>query len=573
MLATRFFTMGGMREIGKATTVIEHDEEIIIIDCGVKFANTIETGIDAIIPDYSYLIENQKKIVGLFLTHGHEDHIGGVPWLLKEIDIPQIYGSEIANELIKDKLRERRIKTKTKFKIIDKDLIFRSKHFTIDFWTTQHSIPDSYGIRVKTPNGVIVNTGDFRIDYSPIGNLTDFSQIEKYGNEGIDLFMSDSTNALFPSHSPTEARILVEIEREIKAAKGKIIFTSFASQVHRLQAVIEIAAKYGRKVCTFGRSMIKVIDISKRIKLINVPEATFVDKKQIAKLPPNKVFILSTGSQGEETANLSRVASGKQKWINLKKDDITLFSASPIPGNRMRIEKLINSLYKLGVTVKENKIDGIYHTSGHAYKEEHIKIFKLAKPKYFVPYHGSYRQAAVHGFTAREQGVDPKKIIIMKNGEVLELKNKVVRLTSEKIDVGPIYIDSQIATRQTSFPIKMRDELGKNGFINFVITVNQKANEIVGRTKIVSRGTMYIKESRDIISRLQRMAHSAALYIIKNKKNWTNKDVKEVITSCVRPYFYKIKRRNPQIITSIINYNATKQITNLPKKNNPPLSS
>lgn len=565
MQSTKFFALGGMQEIGKTTMVVEHDDEIAIIDAGIKFTNSMETGVDGIIPDYSYLKENQDKITGIFITHGHEDHIGGIPYLISQVKIPKIHAPLFAIELIKERLKDKKIKTNVQFEEITKDSVFKFKHLQVDFWTSQHSIPDSFGIRVKTPNGNIMDTGDFRFDYTPIGNLTDFTKLEEWAKEGIDIMISDSTNSMSLDHSPTEKNILIDIEKVIQETNGKVIFTTFASNMNRVKAVIDLAVKHKRRVCAFGRSMIKVIDIAKRMKFIEVPESTFVDKRDISSLDDKEVLILSTGSQGEEMANLSRVAQGKQNWVTLKNTDVIIFSSSAIPGNHMKIELLINQLTKLGADIKENKIDGIFHTSGHAYKEEHEKIFSVVKPKYFVPYHGAYRQSAVHGYTAVEQNVGKDNIFIIANGDVLELKDHVVTKSKEFIDPGPIYIDSGVATRATSEVINTREQLGSNGFINIVVTIDKKKNEIIGRTRVISRGALYVRESTDVIQEIQKMSHGAILYTIKNNPQWTKNDIKDIVSKRVQPYFYKLKRRNPIIVTTIMELNREKQLTNIKK--------
>lgn len=518
MIATRFFALGGMQEIGKTTLVFEHDDEIIVVDAGIKFVSTAETGVEGLIPDYEYLTKNQHKIVALFITHGHEDHIGGIPYLLQFTSLHTIYAPLAAIELIQDRLKEFKITKKLTFKPITDAEVIRSKHFTIDFYTTQHSIPDSYGIRVKTINGTIVDTGDFRFDYTPIGNLTDFKRMEQIAKEGVDILISDSTNALSPQHSPTEQMIIANIESFLVSAEGKVVFTTFASNLNRVKIITDLAIKHNRKIFPVGRSMTKAISIWSRLKYLQIPPQMLVDKKDLGKHQDKELVIISTGSQGEENAALSKMSIGKHPQVTLKNKDIVIFSSSAIPGNKVKIELLINSLYKLGVEVKENRVDGLIHTSGHAYKDEHVKTFQIFKPKYFIPYHGAYRQSAVHGYTAVENGVNKNNVFVIANGEVVEMLNHTVRVTSEKIDYGPIYIDSNMAIKDNSEVIKMREWLGVNGFINVVVIINKLKNEIVGRTRIVSRGAIYVKKSNEIMNEVQRLAHGAILHTIKNKK-------------------------------------------------------
>lgn len=566
MPKTKFFALGGMMEIGKTTLVVEHDNEIIIIDAGIKFTNSMETGVEGIIPDYSYLKENEHKIKGLFITHGHEDHIGGVPYLVSQVKIPKIYAPDLAIAYLKYKLKDKGVKVPVEFEEITKDAVFKFDKISLDFWTSQHSIPDSFGIRVKTPNGNIFDTGDFRFDYTPIGNLTDFTKLEEMGKEGIDILISDSTNAMSAEHSPTEQKILVDIEKIFKEAKGKIIFTTFASNVNRVKVAMQLAKKYKRKVVAFGRSMVNTIDITKKNGQLDVEENLFVDKKEIGKYRDNEILVLSTGSQGEELAALNRMAQGKHAQISIKNNDIVIFSSSPIPGNRLKIEQLVNALYKVGADIREHKIDGMLHTSGHAYHDEHKKIFEITKPKYFIPYHGAYRQSAVHGQTAKETNVSDQNVILIENGEVLYLENHVVTKSKEFIDPGPIYIDGTNASSSTAEAITQRAKLAESGFINIILTVDKTKNEIVGRTKIISRGSLYVKEARDLINEVQRLSHGAALFTIKNKENWNKKMIKEAIKKRVEPFFFKKRRRNPLIIVSILDLGSKSDLKNKTSK-------
>ncbi|MGL5205129.1 MAG: ribonuclease J [Metamycoplasmataceae bacterium] len=553
MKPTKFFGLGGMQEIGKSTLVVEHGDKIFIVDSGIKFGNGSTTGIKGIIPNYKYLKDNEKKIKGLFLTHGHEDHMGGIPYLLQQIDLEFIYAPKIAIKYLEAKISERKLATNVKFIEIEKDEKFIFDDVVVDFWTAQHSIPDAFGIRISTPNGSLMFTGDFRFDYTPIGNFTDFDKLEQIGKENLSVLFSDSTNAMRPFHSPSEKDILKDIRSYMEKAEKKIIITAFASNMTRISAIIEIAAELGKKVISFGRSMVNGVNIGRDIGYINVDPSVFIDKKNISKYDENEIVILTTGSQGEQLAALAKMSIGKHPQVHIKNGDLIIFSSSPIPGNRMKIELLINSLYKLGADIKENRIDGYLHTSGHAYREEHDKIFQLTKPDYFVPYHGEYRMSVVHGQTAVENGVKPENVFIAAQGEIYELLNRKLTLSEEKMNASSIYIDGDIASEKTSKIIKERELLGKSGFIHVVITINKAKNEIVGRTKIISRGTLYVKTSLPIITESKRLVHGAILYKIKNHENWTTQQLKKLIQERLQPYFYKVKRRKP-IITSTIFY-------------------
>ncbi|WGI36758.1 ribonuclease J [Mesomycoplasma lagogenitalium] len=552
MKPTKLFALGGMQEIGKSTLVIEYKDEIVVIDAGIKFADTFATGIKGIIPDYSYLKKNQHKIKGLFITHGHEDHIGGVTYLIQEVDIAKIYAPKIAIQYLKAKFEDRGIRKKVEYIEIERDNIHKFKEIEVDFWTAQHSIPDAFGIRVKTPNGSIMCTGDFRFDYTPIGNLTDFSKLEKIGNEDLTVLLSDSTNAMRPFHSPSEKDILKDIESHMVSAKKKIIITAFASNLTRVKVIIELAAKLGKKVVTFGRSMVSGVQIGRKMGYIDAPNDVFIDKKSISKYQDNELVILTTGSQGEQMAALTRMSIGKHPQVTLKHGDMIIFSSSPIPGNRIKIELLVNRLYKSGAIIKENGADGYLHTSGHAYKEEHEKIFKLTKPTYFVPYHGEYRMSVVHGQTAVENGVDPKNIIIPRIGEVLYLVNGKLTKSDEFINPGPIFIDGDIVSKVNSALIKERTALGENGFVHVVIAIDRVKNIIVGRPRIISRGSFYVKTSNDFVEEIKRIVHGAILFTIKNKNDWTVPELKQLIKDRLIPFFYKEKRRNPVILSTFL---------------------
>ncbi|MCK5806854.1 MAG: ribonuclease J, partial [Mycoplasmataceae bacterium] len=515
MSRTKWFGLGGMQEIGKAGFLIEHEDEIVIVDNGVKFANSMETGVQAIIPNYQYLIDNKEKIKGLFITHGHLDHMGAIAYLLQQVHIPKIYAPRIALLLIKSKCKEFRVGNNVEWIEIDRDLDIKTKYFEVDSWTTQHSVPDAYGIRVKTPNGSIFYTGDYRFDYTPLGNKTDFDKLKQMGDEGMTVLLSDSTNAFSQNHSPTDANLMKDIEKFSAEAKGKVILTTFGSQLVRIQAMVEMAQRLGRKVLLVGRSMIDNTAFAKELGYINAPDDIFVDKRDVSKIPDEKLLIITTGSQGEEMAGLSRMAYGKHLQVKLKKGDLIIFSSSPIPGNRMKIELLINQLYKSGADIKENGIDGMLHVSGHAYKDEHIKTFELARPKYFVPFHGSYRMSAVHNITAVQTGVKKENVHVPTFGEVMYLDKGELIISDEWVDVGPVYVDSNKISSTNGSVIQKRKDLGENGFVNVSVMIDRKKSIILGRTRILARGVLYSKTNQEFLNEVQRMAHGSILHIIK----------------------------------------------------------
>ncbi|WP_036452957.1 ribonuclease J [Mycoplasma buteonis] len=553
MQPTRLIALGGFEEIGKSTMLVEHENHIFIIDSGIKFADTFNTGIKGIIPSYQYLNQPEKVIEGLFITHGHEDHIGGVVYLVQQTKLNKIFAPRIAIQYLKLKFEEHKITRNIEFIEIEKADVHKfANNCTIDFWTAQHSIPDAFGIRITTPNGKIMCTGDFRFDYTPIGNYTDFARLDQIGKEGLTALLSDSTNAMRPNHSPSESDILTDLEFHMKNAKRKIIITSFASNLTRVKVIIELAAKLNKKVITFGRSMIQGIKIGRKLGYINVGNDVLIDKKQLASVPETDLVILTTGSQGEQLAALSRMSYGKHATIKISKGDTVIFSSSPIPGNRMVVELLVNRLYKLGALIKENGPDGYLHTSGHAYKWEHDKIFQLTKPKYFLPYHGEFRMCKVHGQTAIDNGVDPKNVIVIKKGQVYNMLNEEIYPTNETVDYGPIYIDGNSILSISNEILKERTQLKDSGFVNIVFVIDKTKNLIIGRPQIITRGSFFVKTSKKLIDETKRVAHGAVLYHIKNFPNWTIKDLEAIIVDRLSALFYKEKRRDPIIIPTII---------------------
>lgn len=569
MNPTRIIPLGGVQEIGKATLLIEQDDHIFLIDAGIKFADTFTTGIKGIIPNYSYLNLPNKKVEALFITHGHEDHIGGVIYLVKQTKLKKIFAPKIAISYLKLKFEEHKITRKIEFFEIDKNDSYKfPKGVVVDFWTAQHSIPDAFGVRITTPHGKIMCTGDFRFDYTPIGNYTDFARLDEIGKQGLTALLSDSTNAMRPFHSPSEKDILVDIKKHMENAKRKIIITAFASNLTRVKVIIELAAQLDKKIVTFGRSMIQGIKIGRKLGYIDVPSDIFIDKKQLSSIDDSKLVVLTTGSQGEQLAALSRMSYGKHPSIKISKGDTVIFSSSPIPGNRMVIELLINRLYKLGATIKENGTDGYLHTSGHAYRHEHDKIFQLTKPKYFIPYHGEYRMSIVHGQSGVENGVDSNNIIIPEAGRVYEMKDEVITPTNEMIDYGPIYIDGTSILNTNAALIKERAKLGTSGFVSTILTINKKTNSIIGKPQIISRGAFFVKNSTKLIEETKRIVHGSILHCIRNNSNWTIPELKQLIIDRLSTLYHKERRRVPLIIPifNIIDADETKDKNNKNKK-------
>ncbi|MHA0315028.1 ribonuclease J [Mesomycoplasma ovipneumoniae] len=548
---TRFFGLGGMQEIGKSTLVIEDNYDIVIIDAGIKFANLFSTGIKGMVPNYQYLLKNQAKIRGIFITHGHEDHIGGIVYLVQEVPIKKIFAPKIAIEYLKAKFVDHKIKREIEFVEIKKDDVYHFQSFKVDFWTAQHSIPDAFGVRVTSKHGSIMCTGDFRFDYTPIGNYTDFDKLKQIGKNNLTVLFSDSTNAMRPNHSPSERDILADIEMHMRAASRKIIITAFASNLTRIKALIEIGIKLDKKILVFGRSMVNGINIGRRSGYINAPDEAFLGKN-LSGVEENQMLILTTGSQGEQLAALDRMSNKKHPKISIEPRDMVIFSSSPIPGNKIKIEHLINRLYKLGAIIKENGPDGYLHTSGHAYKSEHEKIFQLTKPKYFFPYHGEYRMALAHSQTAIESGVSPKNVIIPDNGEVFEIVNQEVRKTKRKIPCEPIYIDGDTISRDNSRIINERQYMRENGVVFIFVPFDKKNNEIKGRISIITKGVFSIRTGSPIIADIRRISYSSIRFFVQKDPNWSMPQVKQLLKNRLGAYFHRSKRWNPVILSKFI---------------------
>ena len=543
---TLVYALGGLGEVGKNMYCFEHDDEIIIIDAGVKFPDDELLGVDYVIPDYTHLIKNKDKVKALIITHGHEDHIGGIPFLLLTCPIKKIYAPRFAKALIEKKLQERRRLAATEVIEINEDSAIQTDHFRVGFFNTVHSIPDSLGVLINTPNGRVVETGDFKFDLTPVGQNSDYQKMAYIGAAGVTLLMSDSTNAEVDGFSISEKQVASAINDIMNKTTGRILISTFASNVNRLAQIIKAAKKNGRKVVVFGRSMENVVEIGLQMKTIDVPEDTFISSELVNQYPPEKLCIICTGSQGEALAALSRIANGSHKYVKIIPGDTVVFSSSAIPGNAINISGIVNQLMRNGARVLENSTLSSLHTTGHASKEEQKLMLQLIKPKYFMPIHGEYVDSAV------ETGIPRENCFICANGDALVLHEGEVYRSNTRIQTDAIYVDGNDISGLSTSVLKDRKILADNGLVAVVVCIDSRTNRILCRPGIVSRGFVYLKDSQTLIKEAEALVYDALRNAMKQKVTFG--DLKNCIKNTLEPFLYEKTNRNPIVIPVILNH-------------------
>ena len=545
----RIIPLGGLGEIGKNITAIEYEDEIIVIDCGISFPDEDMYGIDLVIPDIKYLLDNKDKVKGLFLTHGHEDHIGAIPYILKQINMP-VYGTKLTIGLVESKLKEHDMLSKTNLIPISPGESIKLNKLIIEFIRVTHSIAESCALAIHTPVGIVLHTGDFKIDYTPIdGKVMDLNRIAQLGQEGILLLMADSTNVERAGHSLSEKIIGETLNRIISNANGRVIVATFASNIHRMQQIADASMMYNRKIVFSGRSMENISNVAMDLGYLHIPEESIVGIEDLNRYPSDKITIITTGSQGEPMAGLSRIAYGSHRHISIEQDDLFIISASPIPGNDKLVSRVINQLYRKGVEVIYEDLEDI-HVSGHAYKEELKLIHTLVKPKYFMPVHGEYRHLKHHSDLALKLGMDKSNVFTLETGQVLEISQDKA-IATEKVHTGVVFVDGIGVGDVGNIVLRDRRDLARDGMVTIVVAINKETYSIVSGPDIITRGFIYARESEGLIKKIKDVAKEEIEICLENNIiEW--QVLKSGVRKSVEQLLYHKTKRRPSVFPIIM---------------------
>ena len=545
----KIIPLGGIEEIGKNITVFEYENDIIVVDCGLEFPTDDMLGIDLVIPDVSYLVKNKEKIRGMVITHGHEDHIGSIPYVLQQVNIP-IYATKLTIGLIKGKLEEHHLLRSSELHEVEQGQTVKLGKFSVEFISSCHSIPDSVMLAITTPTGTILHTGDFKIDYTPIdGKQMNLGRIAELGNKGILALMSDSTNAERKGFTMSESSVGEVFDKLFMNCKKRIVVATFASNVHRVQQIVDSAVKYNRKIAVCGRSMIKMIETAMEIGYIDAPEDTFIDIDLIRNYNDEQLVIITTGSQGETMSALTRMAAGEHKKVTITPNDLVIISANAIPGNEKLVSKVIDDLMKIGAEVVYSALADV-HVSGHACQEEQKLILSLARPKYFIPVHGEYRQLIAHAETAKKLGIPAQNIFITHNGRTLELNEDEAKFTTS-VPSGKVLVDGLGVGDVGNIVLRDRQHLSQDGLIVIVLTMDSSTGEIVSGPDVISRGFVYVRESENLMEEVKNVIKSEVYdFEQRHITDWST--IKSTLKDSLRDYIFQKTKRDPMILPIIM---------------------
>lgn len=542
----KIIPLGGLHEVGKNITVFQYEDEMIVVDCGLSFPEDEMLGVDLVIPDITYILKNKEKLKGMVITHGHEDHIGSVPYFLKQINTP-IYGTKLTLGLIKNKLEEHNLESSTKLnEVVPGDTIKLGKNFKVEFIQSSHSIPDSVMLAIHTPVGTVLHTGDFKVDYTPMdGKLMDFGRLAELGKKGVLALMSDSTNAERKGFTMSESTVGEVFDRLFNNCRKRIVVATFASNVHRVQQIVNCAIKYNRKIAVCGRSMINMISTARDLGYIKCPDNLFIDIDMINNYVDEQLLIITTGSQGETMSALTRMASGTHRKVKITQNDLIIISANPIPGNEKHVSKVIDSLMQIGAEVVYSALADV-HVSGHACQEEQKLILALTKPKYFIPIHGEYRHLIAHGETAKIMGVPKENIFKLENGKILEIDKNNAEFTG-LVQSGIVLVDGLGIGDVGNVVLRDRQHLSQDGLIIVVLTMDGSTGEVIAGPDVISRGFVYVRESENVMEDIkQAVRHEVRRFEQNGVRDWST--IKNSIRENLRDYIFTKTKRNPMII-------------------------
>lgn len=547
----KIIPLGGINEIGKNITAIEYKDDIIIIDCGLKFPDDDMFGIDIVIPDVSYLVKNPEKIKGIFLTHGHEDHIGALPYVLKQLNVP-VYGTKLTLGIVETKLKEHGLLASTELiRVKPKDII-KLDSVSVEFIKTNHSIADSVAIAIHTPLGVVLHTGDFKVDYTPIdGEMMDFGRLAELGRKGVLVMMADSTNVERAGYTMTERVVGETFLRLFNKAEGRIIVATFASNVHRIQQIITAAQAYEKKVAVSGRSMENIVQVAIELGYLTIGEDVLIPVDQISKYPNNKVVIITTGSQGEPLSALARMAASEHRKINVVPGDTVIISATPIPGNEKLVSKVVNQLFKKGAEVIYGSLEKI-HVSGHACQEELKLMHSLVKPRFFIPVHGEYRHLKKHGELALELGLPEKNLLIPENGDIIEVARNYIKKSGTVVS-GQVFVDGLGVGDVGNIVLRDRKHLSQDGILTIVVTIEKQTGKVVSGPDIISRGFVYVRESEGLMDEAREVVKSVLRDCEERQiTDWAT--LKSKMRDELREFLYEKTKRKPMILPIIMEF-------------------